>query len=85
MYTPRDGVLVQRVADELVLLDVRSGTYYGLNHVGVVVWEALAAGLELSGIVDAVRRRFEVDATRAERDVEQLVGDLLARSLITPK
>ena len=84
MYTPREGVLVQQVGEELVLLDVSSGTYYGLNDVGLVVWESLTRGLAVGEAVDLVRARFEVDAARAAQDVGDLVQELLHRGLLTP-
>jgi hypothetical protein len=96
MMTPvaRDGLLRQSRhvlatadADELVLLDLRSGRYFTLNDVGSRIWTLLASGTTLRSIIEAIRSEYDVTISGGEatieRDVEQLLASFLAARLIT--
>ncbi len=75
--------VVSRVLDgEAVLLDLASGSYFGLNEVGTVVWEELRTHGEVGKAVDKVLEEFEVDRETAERDVTELVTELLDKKLL---
>ena len=75
--------VVSRVLDgEAVLLDLASGSYFGLNEVGTVVWEELRTHGEVAKAVDKVLEEFEVDRETAERDVSELVTELLDKKLL---
>ena len=74
-------VLYREVGGQLVLLNLETEQYYGLNEVGAHIvtrlteqpFEAALAGLT---------NDFEVDVTILHRDVENLVGDLLQAGLL---
>jgi hypothetical protein len=76
-------VLFRRVEDEAVLLDLRSGMYFGLNDVGARAWQLIvdhgALSLVLATLVDEYAAEREVVA----RDLLALVEQLVARKLAT--
>ena len=49
-----DSVSMRKVHDEVVLLDMSSEQYYGLNAVGACVIEAVNGGADVDGAVSAV-------------------------------
>lgn len=67
---------------ELLVLDLESGRYYGLNAVAQLVWERLDGAATVAEIVDEIAHRFEVDAERVMNDVQELLADLLAQGLV---
>ena len=75
-------VLFQQLEDEAVILDVQSGGYFGLNEVGTFVWQQLAAGQEVPGIVRAMRDHYEVDEARASADVTVFLSALQEQGLV---
>jgi len=79
-------VLSTSDANELVLLDLRSGRYFMLNDVGSRVWTLLTPSTTLRSIVEAIRREYAVNApadeSAVERDVRQLLTSFLAAGLI---
>ena len=81
-YVPSSRVLSQEVHGELVLLDLDGEQYFGLNEVGRVIWDELTSGQRLGAILDALVKRFDVHPDRAEQDLEDLLGQLLAHDLI---
>ena len=76
---PADGVFVREVDGELVLLNPTSGRYYGLDRVGLAMWEALSAGESVETARAQLLDRFDVEPTRLEQDLERLIGELERR------
>ncbi|OBV11197.1 PqqD family protein [Erythrobacter dokdonensis] len=78
-------VVSREVAGEMVLLDLSSGQYFGLNEVGSRVWSRLTQGAcsirDLSLLVES---EFAAPYEQIEQDVLVLARDLLERDLIRP-
>ena len=79
-------VLATAHGDELVLLDLEGERYYTLNEVGSRVWTLLDGGATRAGIVDAVRREYDIRAgiggDTLEGDVARLLAELYAAGLV---
>jgi hypothetical protein len=77
-----DGVLVQRIDDETVLLDLDAGCYFGLDSVATDMWEALASSDSTQAARQALLDSYEVDAERLDEDLAEFVAELLSRGLL---
>ena len=77
-----DGVLARQVDDEMVLLDLESEQYYGLDHVGADIVTRLTREPEHDALA-ALRRDYEVDEGTLRTDVDRLVAELLDAGLLT--
>jgi len=80
--TIRPDVLARNVGDETVILDLASGTYFGLDPVGARVWTLLQGGRTLGDICDALEGEFDVARLQLETDVVRLAGELRAQQLV---
>jgi hypothetical protein len=76
-------VMSRLVGDEMVLLDLESGMYFGLDGVGKRIWEAIGEGLTLGEIAAIIVSEYEVEVNQAQADVIEFVGDLVERGLLT--
>lgn len=82
-FRPQPGVVFRRVEDEAVLLDTRSGVYFGLNETGAVLWQALEAGLSsLLELEAVVMRSFATDSTNVQADVRAWLRELENHGLL---
>jgi len=79
---PSTKVLVQKVQEEAVLLDLESQSYFGLDPVATVIWEEISKNKTEQEIVDRITRGFEVDAELAKRDLRQFLQLLNDEKLI---
>src|SRR5262245_3491533 len=77
-------VVFRDLEGEAVILDLASGTYFGLNAVATRVWRLLDEGRPFTAIVDAIAEEFDAVRGDVERDVAALLHDLQARRLIVP-
>lgn len=76
------SVLARRVGDEVIVLDMERGEYFGLPAVGARIWELLPDGKSLADVADVVASEYDVDRAAAERDVLGLVADLSDKGLL---
>ena len=77
-------VMARQVGDETVILDLASGTYFGLDPVGARVWQLMGEGKALSEICDTMLDEYDVTREALERDVIELARGLNAQGLIVP-
>jgi len=75
-------VMVRQLGEELVILDLASGTYFGLDEIGARIWSLMEDGRSLREVCDDMVARYEVQADEVERDVLALARDLCERGLI---
>jgi hypothetical protein len=76
------SVMARKVGDELVILDLASGTYFGLDAVGARIWEMAGQELKFNEICDALQSEFETTRETLQVDVTELLNSLLAQGLL---
>ena len=76
-------VMARQVGDETVILDLATGTYFGLDPVGTRMWQFIGEGRTMGEICEALLAEFEVTRETLELDVAALLEDLRSRGLVT--
>ena len=76
-------VMARQVGDETVILDLGSGTYFGLDPVGARIWQLIGEGKTLGEICDTMLDEYDVTREALERDVVELADKLLEQKLIS--
>jgi len=76
-------VMARVVGDEIVILDLANGTYYGLDPVGARIWQLISEGQTLVQVCEAMLADYEVTRNDIERDVVALGQTLLDKKLIS--
>jgi hypothetical protein len=75
-------IVHSNLADEVVLLDLKSGVYHGLEAVGARIWELLAAPTSVRQIRDRILEEYDVDPQRCENDLLTLLEELKGHGLV---
>lgn len=70
------------VGEEVAILGLDQGVYYGLNPSGARIWELLQQPIRVRDIHAAVVREFEIDEETARRDLLDLLATLQDAELI---
>lgn len=73
------------LAGEVVILNLKSGVYYGLNEVGAHIWQLIQQPKTVTTIRDTLLQEYEVDSDRCQRDLLGLLHELAAMGLIEVK
>jgi hypothetical protein len=75
-------VMARQVGEETVILDLASGTYFGLDPVGARIWQAMSEGKTFAEVCEVMLAEYEVTREDIERDVLRLAEELRAKQLI---
>jgi hypothetical protein len=80
----QEGILSHLLQNELVLLNLGTGVYCGLDPVGTRIWQLLQTrpARPLQQIVDALVEEYDVDEERCIRDLFVLIARLEENKLI---
>lgn len=78
-----EHVEFNQVDGDYVLLDLRRGTYYGLDRVASVIWRGLSDHGDPQRALEDVLARFHVDESKARGDLDSLLRDLESQGLLT--
>jgi len=77
-----DSQVSTRLGDEVAILELDQGVYFGLNPTGARIWELLASPVAVKDIHARIVSEYEVDDETARRDVLDALEQLRAASLI---
>ena len=77
-----ETVFAQEVDGEMVLLDMESENYFGLDEVGTAIWQAMQEKETLKEVFDVLLEQYEVEAEMLENDLSDFVGKLVESGLV---
>ena len=78
-----DDVLFQELQGEAVLLNLKSGVYFGLDPVGTRIWQLFAEHEVLGEVAQAIVTEYDVAEDRCSEDLLKLVDDLEKQELVS--
>ena len=81
----RRDLLCCDLPDGAVILDLKSGVYYGLDAVGAFIWALIQEPKVLRDIAAAVLEEYAVEPARCAEDLRNLFAEMSERNLIEVK
>ena len=75
-------VVTRDLAGEAVLLDLASGTYFGLDEIGTRIWQLLGEHGFPERVVAALLAEYEVEEATLRADLDRLIGELHQKGLV---
>lgn len=79
---PSSDALTSRVGDETVILQVRTGAYFGLDPVATRIWNLIEEGVAPAAICDRLALEYDVGRDVIEADVRALLAELKSHEII---
>lgn len=70
------------VEDEVVILGLKDGVYYGLNPVGAFIWGLIQEPKNVADIRDAILEEYDVSREVCETDLMELLTELSDKGLV---
>ena len=84
IFQVSDDVIAREVAGEMVLPDLVSGLYFGLDPVGTRVWHRMSEGpCSLAEVCDVIEAEFDAPRDQIEQDIVALAADFADKKLIS--
>ena len=85
-FTVSEEVVAREVGGEMVLLDLESGQYFGLDTVGARIWELLSKRPHsLEELCDVIEAEFDAPRSQIEADLLALAQQMSEQDLIVAK
>ena len=81
-YLIPDHVLTRELDGELVMLNLNSESYFGLDETGTIFWRALQAHDNLDAVKAQLVGEFDIGAETIETDLTDLVTELTSHGLL---
>ena len=72
----------ENAAGETLILDLDSGSYFGVGEVGGFVWERLDGSRSLAAIADELLEVYEVELEVVRVDLLALIENLSEKGLV---
>ena len=70
------------VEDEVVILGLKDGVYYGLNPVGAFIWNLIQKPKTVAELRDAVLEEYDVSEEVCNSDLQELLTELSDKGLV---
>jgi hypothetical protein len=77
-----EGQVSCDLAEEVAILDIKSGIYYGLNTIGARIWKLIQEPRTVSEVCETLLAEYEVKPERCEHELLALLQELAAKGLI---
>jgi hypothetical protein len=75
-FTVNKDAVFRDLDGEAVILDLQSGTYFGLNAVGTRIWQLMERHGTLQAVFDDLCREYDATPAVLEHDLIALVARL---------
>ena len=81
-FIQNKSIVQSKIGEEVVMLDMESGFYFGLNSVASVIWTLLADEIGFEGLIDQLMAQFDVERSVCESDTQELLDQMLEKNII---
>lgn len=83
-YVCSDTVLETKIDEEIVLLNLNGGLYYGLEPVGSRIWELLLEEPRtLDSLTEMLMDEFDVEEARCRQETAKFLETLVEKGLLS--
>lgn len=79
----KSGFDVTCMDDEIVMMDIDKGKYYGINSVGSRIWELIKKPLKVNEIIATLLSEYNIDTQSCEKSVIDFLNKLYNSEIIT--
>ncbi len=77
------AVLTAEVDKQMVMMNVESGRYLGLDDIGSVIWQRLETPRTFGELIDSLVVDYDADRSVIADDVRKLLSDMAVHGLVT--
>jgi hypothetical protein len=75
--------LAAPVDDEMVILSIERGAYFGLDDIGTEIWQHLATPVSIESLCNVLIAKYDADRPTIEQDVISFLERLVTERLIS--
>jgi hypothetical protein len=77
-----DSVIFQSLKDEVVILNMTSQEYFGLDNIGASMWKMLIDQRDVAAVAERMVSEYDVELGTVRDDLNALVRQLIDAGLL---
>ena len=77
-----EDAVFRELEGEAVILNLQTGTYFGLNESGTRIWNLIQQQVSLEKVLEALQVEYDAAPETLRNDLLQLVGQLQQKGLV---
>lgn len=81
-YIRNEDNLASKIHDEIVMVNITQGNYFGLNSVGSDIWELLDEPRTIDEICSLLMNEYEIDLKSCKEQVSEFISSMEKEKLI---
>jgi hypothetical protein len=81
-YIQNKKVIQSTIGEEVVMLDMDSGFYFGLNSVASIIWRKLEKEISFEEIISELLEEYNIDQYTCEHETKIFLNQLLEKNII---
>lgn len=78
-------LLSSEMDGEVVMMDIESGKYYGMNKMGSQIWRLIETPTTVIALCDTLEQIFDINRTVCEQEVIHFLSDMHKEELVSVK
>lgn len=83
-FTVPPQVLQETISEEVVIINMVTGSYYSLTETGAEVWDMLSREFSANSIYESLAQKYEASEAIIQSAVTDFIADLQAEGIIVP-
>jgi hypothetical protein len=81
-YIQNKKIIQSTIGEEVVMLDMDSGFYFGLNSVASIIWRKLEKEISFEEIISELLEDYNIDEVTCENETRIFLNQLLEKNII---
>ena len=77
-----DALLSTSLGDDVVMMDVEQGAYYGLEAVAARIWAMTEQPMSVGSLCDRLVAEYQISPEQCQQEVVAFLGELLTRQIV---
>jgi hypothetical protein len=77
-----ESLLSNNLGDDIVMMDIEQGSYYGLEAVAARIWDLTENPVSVGSLCESLLSEYDVSKEQCSREVSAFLNDLIERQII---
>ncbi|GAB5528384.1 MAG: hypothetical protein Roseis3KO_01610 [Roseivirga sp.] len=76
-------MLVSEIDGKIVMMNIETGTYHGLDEVATTIWTFLEDSADIKSICSHLQNKYDVDQKTCEEETVTFLQQMADKNMIT--
>ena len=77
-----EALLSNNLGDDVVMMDIEQGSYYGLEGVAARIWELTENPVSFGKVCEQLSNEYDILPDKCRQEVTSFLDDLLERKIV---